>query len=65
MAQKRAAQQVDVGGRATVTSGSDRVAKMRFDFEMGDPSQLEPLLHIIRGIDSVYDVHRVVPGRGG
>jgi hypothetical protein len=26
---------------------------------------LEPLLHIIRGIDSVYDVHRVVPGRGG
>ena len=56
---------VNVVGTSTVTSGSDRVAKMRFDFEMGDPSQLEPLLHIIRGIDSVYDVHRVVPGRGG
>ena len=55
---------VNVVGTDSVTSGVDRVAKLRFDFELGDPSHLESLLHIIREIDSVYDVYRVVPGRG-
>jgi GTP pyrophosphokinase len=45
-------------------TGSDRVSKMRFDTELGDPSHLDSLLSTIRGIDSVYDAYRVVPGKG-
>ena len=54
--------QVNVLSTSTVTSGTDRVARMRFEFEMGDASHLERVLHQIREIDSVYDVYRVVPG---
>ena len=43
-------------------AGGDRVAKMRFEFELGDPSHLETLLNRVRTIDSVYDAYRVVPG---
>jgi GTP diphosphokinase / guanosine-3',5'-bis(diphosphate) 3'-diphosphatase len=42
--------------------GHDRVSKMRFEFELGDPSHLDTLLNRLRTIDSVYDAHRVVPG---
>jgi GTP diphosphokinase / guanosine-3',5'-bis(diphosphate) 3'-diphosphatase len=45
-------------------AGGDRVAKMRFEFELGDPSHLETLLNRVRTIDSVYDAYRVVPGAG-
>ena len=55
---------INVVGTDTVTSGADRTAKMKFDFEMGHSAHLEPLLHIIAEIDSVYDVYRVVPGQG-
>ena len=44
------------------TSGADRVATMRFDFEIGDPTHLETLLRMLRRIDSVYDVRRAVQG---
>ena len=40
----------------------DRVATMRFEFELGDPSHLDTLLNRLRSIDSVYDAYRVVPG---
>jgi GTP pyrophosphokinase len=46
----------------TSHAGSDRVATMRFEFELGDPSHLEMLLNRLRTIDSVYDAYRVVPG---
>jgi GTP pyrophosphokinase len=49
----------------TTQTGSDRVSKMRFETELGDPSHLESLLSAIRGIDSVYDAYRLVPGKGG
>jgi GTP pyrophosphokinase len=49
----------------TTHTGSDRVSKMRFEFELGDPSHLDSLLSNIKGIDSVYDAYRVVPGKGG
>jgi guanosine-3',5'-bis(diphosphate) 3'-pyrophosphohydrolase len=49
----------------TTQTGSDRVTKMRFDMELGDPSHLESLLSTIRGVESVYDAYRVVPGKGG
>lgn len=44
--------------------GEDRVSKMRFEFELGDPSHLDTLLNRLRTIDSVYDAYRVVPGSG-
>ncbi|MBH99812.1 MAG: GTP pyrophosphokinase [Acidimicrobiaceae bacterium] len=55
---------VNVLANSTSTSGSDRVATMRFDFELGDPEHLESLLRMLRRIDSIYDVHRAVPGGG-
>ncbi|MFV0317768.1 MAG: RelA/SpoT family protein [Microthrixaceae bacterium] len=47
---------------STSHAGSDRVATMRFEFELGDPSHLETLLNRLRTIDSVYDAYRVLPG---
>jgi len=46
----------------TVT-GSDRVSIMRFDFELGEVSQLAPLLWSIKQIDGIYDAYRVLPGK--
>ena len=47
----------------TVT-GSDRISKMRFDFELGDPGHLDSLISTIKQIDSIYDAYRVLPGHG-
>jgi guanosine-3',5'-bis(diphosphate) 3'-pyrophosphohydrolase len=47
----------------TVT-GSDRISKMRFDFELADPSHLDSLISSIKQIDSIYDAYRVLPGKG-
>jgi GTP diphosphokinase / guanosine-3',5'-bis(diphosphate) 3'-diphosphatase len=46
-------------------TGSDRVAKMRFEFEMADATHLESVLRTIRQIDAVYDAYRLVPGKTG
>ena len=54
--------QVNVLSTTTSTSGADRVATMRFDFEIVDPTHLETLLRMLRRVDSVYDVHRAVQG---
>ncbi|MBA3287460.1 MAG: bifunctional (p)ppGpp synthetase/guanosine-3',5'-bis(diphosphate) 3'-pyrophosphohydrolase, partial [Acidimicrobiia bacterium] len=43
-------------------TGDDRVAKMRFEFELADPAHLEAVLRTIRQIDAVYDAYRVLPG---
>ncbi|MDQ6798398.1 MAG: bifunctional (p)ppGpp synthetase/guanosine-3',5'-bis(diphosphate) 3'-pyrophosphohydrolase [Actinomycetota bacterium] len=43
-------------------TGTDRVARLRFDFELSDASHLESLLGTLRRIDSVYDAYRVIPG---
>jgi GTP pyrophosphokinase len=45
-------------------TGADRISRMRFDFELGDPSHLDSLLSMIKRIESVYDAYRVVPGKG-
>jgi GTP pyrophosphokinase len=45
-------------------TGSDRVARLRFDFELADPSHLESVLSTLKRIDSVYDAYRVIPGGG-
>jgi guanosine-3',5'-bis(diphosphate) 3'-pyrophosphohydrolase len=44
-------------------TGSDRISSMRFDFELGEVSQLEPLLWSIKQIDGIYDAYRVLPGK--
>jgi GTP pyrophosphokinase len=46
------------------STGSDRVAKMRFEFELADPSHLAAVLRTIKQIDAVYDAYRLVPGGG-
>jgi GTP pyrophosphokinase len=44
-------------------TGADRVCKMRFDFDLADPSHLTSVIASIKGIDSVYDAYRVLPGK--
>ena len=46
------------------TTGNDRVAKMRFEFELADPGHLAAVLRTIKQIEAVYDAYRVVPGGG-
>ncbi|NLA35327.1 MAG: bifunctional (p)ppGpp synthetase/guanosine-3',5'-bis(diphosphate) 3'-pyrophosphohydrolase [Actinobacteria bacterium] len=55
-------QQVNILSCNTST-GADRVSKMRFEFELGDPSHLDAILSTLRQIDSVYDAYR--SGGGG
>ncbi len=43
-------------------TGGDRVAKMRFEFELSNPAQLQAVVNRIKAINSVYDAYRTVPG---
>jgi guanosine-3',5'-bis(diphosphate) 3'-pyrophosphohydrolase len=54
-------QQVNILSCRTVT-GSDRVAKMTFEFEFANRGHLDAVIRTIKGIDSVYDAYRLVPG---
>ena len=47
---------------ANTSTDADRVSKMRFEFELGDPSHLESILSRLRSLESVYDAVRVLPG---
>jgi len=46
-------------------TGNDRIAKMRFEFELADPSHLDSVLRTIQRIDGVYEAYRLVPGKAG
>jgi GTP diphosphokinase / guanosine-3',5'-bis(diphosphate) 3'-diphosphatase len=50
---------------AHVATRKDRVAVLRFAFELGDPTHLEYALRSVRGVDGVYDAYRVVPQTSG
>jgi GTP pyrophosphokinase len=52
---------VSVLSSASQTS-ADRTSRMRFDFELADPSHLDSLLASLRQVDSVYDAYRLLPG---
>ncbi|HZI44754.1 MAG TPA: TGS domain-containing protein, partial [Ilumatobacter sp.] len=52
---------VNIVSCETVT-GDDRVARMRFGFEMSNPAQLAAVLNTIKQIDAVYDAYRILPG---
>ena len=41
----------------------DRIARLRFDFELADPGHLESILSAIKRVDSVFEASRVLPGR--
>ena len=55
-------QHVNIVACSTHTGG-DRVAKMRFEFEMADASHLDSVMRTIKTIDGVYDAYRLVPGK--
>jgi GTP pyrophosphokinase len=57
-------QHVNIVACSTHT-GNDRVAKMRFEFELADPAHLDAVLRTIKGVDGVYDAYRLVPGKSG
>jgi GTP diphosphokinase / guanosine-3',5'-bis(diphosphate) 3'-diphosphatase len=46
---------------AQVSIRPDRVAVLRFAFELADPAHLSHAIRTIAGVDGVYDVYRVVP----
>ena len=48
---------------ATVTTDSDRIAKSRFTFEMGDPKHLGHILKAVRGVQGVFDAYRLTSAR--
>ena len=50
---------------ATAQTSRDRVASLRFTFEMGDPSHLDHVIKAVRRIDGVYDVFRISGARPG
>jgi GTP pyrophosphokinase len=46
---------------AQVTTRRDRVAKLRFTFELADIAHLDHILAQVTRVDSVYDAFRVIP----
>ncbi len=55
-------QHVNIIGSSSTTS-DERIAKLTFDFEIADPSHLSAVMRVVRAVDGVYDVYRVVPGQ--
>ena len=47
---------------STSQTSRDRVAHLRFDFELADPSHLDSILQTVQRVDSVYEAHRLLPG---
>src|SRR5436190_5881029 len=43
---------------------ADRIARLRFDFELADPSHLDSILLAVKRVGSVYDATRVHPAGG-
>jgi GTP pyrophosphokinase len=46
----------------TSQTQADRIARLRFEFELADPSHLDSILAAVKRVDSVYDAARVLPG---
>jgi GTP pyrophosphokinase len=47
-----------------VATGRDRVATLRFTFELADISHLAHVLSTVKKVEGVYDAFRVVPHAG-
>jgi GTP diphosphokinase / guanosine-3',5'-bis(diphosphate) 3'-diphosphatase len=46
---------------AQVGTRKDRVAQLKFSFELGDPTHLEEALRSIRRVEGVYEAYRLIP----
>jgi GTP pyrophosphokinase len=47
----------------TTTTSPDRVATLRFDFELADPGHLTTIIAAVKRVESVYEAYRIVPGK--
>jgi guanosine-3',5'-bis(diphosphate) 3'-pyrophosphohydrolase len=47
---------------ASSNTGKDRIANLRFTFELADIAHLSGILSAVKRLDSVFDAYRVVPG---
>jgi GTP pyrophosphokinase len=45
-------------------TGTDRISRMRFEFELADPAHLDSIVGSLKRVDSVYDAYRILPGKG-
>ena len=54
-------QRVNIISSSTNT-GKDRIASLRFTFELADIAHLSSILSAVRRVDGVFDARRVVPG---
>ncbi|MFN8015201.1 MAG: bifunctional (p)ppGpp synthetase/guanosine-3',5'-bis(diphosphate) 3'-pyrophosphohydrolase [Acidimicrobiia bacterium] len=52
---------VNILGCNTLTT-ADRIAKLRFDFDMADPNHLDSIIAQLRRVESVIDAYRILPG---
>jgi guanosine-3',5'-bis(diphosphate) 3'-pyrophosphohydrolase len=50
---------------AQVHTRSDRVAVLRFSFELADPTHLEYAVQSVKRVEGVYEAYRLVPQRRG
>ena len=46
----------------TTVTQADRIARLRFEFELADPDHLDSILGAVKRVGSVYDAARVLPG---
>ena len=46
------------------TTGRDRVARLRFEVELSDPSQIERAIAELSSVEGVFDAYRVTPQGG-
>ncbi len=44
------------------TTGTDQVSRMRFGFDLAEPSHLDSILGSVRQLDGVYNAYRLIPG---
>ena len=54
----------DMGGNITASSSvtnRDRVAILRYEVELSDPTQVPRLISELRGVDGVYAAYRIMP----
>ena len=48
---------------ARAETGDDFIARMDFEFELADVSQLDSVLSSVLGLEGVFEAYRVLPGR--
>src|SRR3954452_8664103 len=46
----------------TSQTANDRIARLRFEFELADPGHLDSILAAVKRVNSVYEAARVLPG---